>query len=98
MEKLYSSKTCLKMVGGDASPLDPPLLTLIQGRAQKFEKGGPQYPVSVSTENISEDQNKKKGLHVTSNLPLIIKSRPNEKGYRVLRCPVSTVPLTGDIY
>ena len=36
---------------------------------------GAQFPVSVSTENIGEDQ---------------------KKGHRVLRRPVSTVPLTGD--
>ena len=35
---------------------------IFQGYDQKFEKGGAQFPVSVSTENIGEDQ--KKGLHV----------------------------------
>ena len=30
-----------------------------QGRAQKFERGGPQFPVHVSTENIDEEQKKK---------------------------------------
>ena len=28
----------------------------LQGRAQKFEKGGAQFPVSVSTENIGEEK------------------------------------------
>ena len=52
----------------------------IQGRAQKFEKGGGAAIscLHVSTENIGEDQKK--------------------KGQRVLRCPVSTVSLTADIY
>ena len=33
-----------------------------QKRVQKFEKGGAQFPVSVSTKDVGEDQ--KKGVHV----------------------------------
>ena len=31
---------------------------LSQGRARNLKKGEPQFPVSVSTENIGEDQKK----------------------------------------
>ena len=68
-----------------------------QRRAQKFEKGRAQFPVSVSTENIGEDQ--KKGLHVFRRPIYSPKSSEDQKkGHHALRCLVSTVPQTGDIY
>ena len=78
----------------------PPLR--LQGRAQKFEKGGggrcnflflfpPKIPVKTK---------KRSSRLSTSNLPP--KSSEDQKkgggGHRVLRCTVSTGPLTGDIY
>ena len=93
---------------------------VFQGRAQKFEKGGPQFSVFVSAKNIGQDQ--KKGLHVFGRPIYSPKSSedqikkgllvfrrsiyppkssdnpPRKTGRCVLRCPVSTVLLTGDIY
>ena len=75
-----------------------PKLQYLQGRAKKFEKKGPQFPVFVYSENIGEDQ-KKKGLHVFPRPIYPPKSSEDQKlkkkGQRVLRCSVS---LTADIY
>ena len=61
--------------------------------------GGAQFSVSVFTENIGEDQKKKVftsfDVQFTPHPPK--SSEDQEKGHRVLRCPVSTVALTGDI-
>ena len=62
--------------------------------------GGAISCLHVSTENIGEDQKKKKkGLHVFRRPIYPPKSSEDQKkkSQRVLRCPVSTDLLTADI-
>ena len=40
----------------------------MQGRAQKFQKGGAQFLVSVSTENIGEDEKKSFTVPLTGDI------------------------------
>ena len=65
----------------------------VQVRAQKFKKGGRNFLFTRLTK-------KKKGLHVFQRPIFPPKSSEDQKkkGQRVLRCPVSTVLLTVDIY
>ena len=61
---------------------------MLQGRAQKFEKGAAIFYLHLSTENIA-----------SSDVQFIPQNQvKTKKGQRVLTCPVSTVPLTADIY
>ena len=56
-------------------------------------KGGGQFPVSVSTENIGEDQKKRSSRLSSSNLPPKSSEDQNKKKRSTrsqnLRCPVS---------
>ena len=75
---------------------------LQQGRAQKFEKGGggePQFPAYTFPLKISVKIKKKvfRSSDVQFTPQNQVKTK-KKKGQRVLRCPVSTVSLTADIF
>ena len=60
------------------------------GVPKNLKKGGPQFPVYVSTENIGEDQ-KKKSLHVFRRPiypPKSSEDQKKRKGLHVFRLPI----------
>ena len=80
----------------------------MQGRAQKFERGGggggggwggggAQFP--VYTFPLKMSMKTKKKVFTSSDVQFIPQNQvKTKKGQRVLTCSVSTVPLTADVF